>query len=92
MFTSPGLSATVTNLNDPTKQVTINITGSFHVSPTADGGQLFVVTGRNLLTDPFAGVVLAIGNFSFAFDANGNLTQPLKMQGGTTTDLCDLLK
>lgn len=92
IFTSPGLNATVTNLNDPAKQVTINITGSFHVSPTSDGGQLFVVTGRNLLTDPFAGVVLAIGNFSFAFDAKGNLTQPLTMQGGTLTNLCELLK
>ena len=53
---------------------------------------MFVVTGRNLLSDPFAGVVLAIGNFSFAFDVNGNLTQPLKMQGGTLTDLCALVK
>ena len=92
IFTSPGLNATVTNLNDPAKQVTINITGSFHVSPTSDGGQLFVATGRNLLTDPFARVVLAIGNFSFAFDAKGNLTQPLTMQGGTLTNLCELLK
>ena len=92
IFTSPGLDATVTNLNDRTKQVSVNITGSFHVSTTSDGGSLFVVTGRNLLTDPFAGVVLAIGNFSFAFDANGNLTQPLKMQGGTLTNLCALLQ
>jgi len=92
IFTSPGLDATVTNLIDPTKQVSVNITGSFHVSTTSGGGSLFVVTGRNLLSDPFAGVVLAIGNFSFAFDVNGNLTQPLKMQGGTLTDLCALVK
>ncbi len=92
IFTSPGLVATVTNLNNPAKQVALNITGSFHVSPTADGGQLFVVTGRNLLTDPFAGVVLAIGNFSFAFDANGNLTQPLTKQGGMFADICALLQ
>ena len=92
IFTSPGLDATVTNLMDPAKKVDLVITGSFHVSPTSDGGSLFVVTGRNLLTDPLAGVVLATGNFSFAFDANGNLTQPLKMQGGTITDLCALLK
>lgn len=51
-----------------------------------------MVTGRNLLTDPFAGVVLAIGNFSYAFDADGNLTQPLKMQGGTLTNLCASLE
>ena len=92
IFTSPGLDATVTNLIDPSKQVSLNITGSFHVSPTSDGGSLFVVTGRNLLTDPFAGVVLAVGNFSFAFDAKGNLTQPLTMQAGTLTNLCAALQ
>ncbi len=91
IFTSPGLFATVTNLNDPTKHLTLNITGSFHVSPTSGGGSLFTVTGRNLLTDPFAGVVLVTGNFSFAFDSLGNLTQPLTMQGGTITDLCTAL-
>jgi hypothetical protein len=72
--------------------VRLNITGAAHVSPTPDGGSLYVVTGRNLLTDPLAGVVLAIGNFSFAFDADGNLTQPLKMQGGTLTDICATLQ
>jgi hypothetical protein len=92
IFTSPGLNATVTNLTDPTKQVNLNITGSFHVSTTSDGTSVFVVTGRNLLTDPFAGVVLAIGNFSFAFDASGNLTQPLTMKAGTLTNLCALLQ
>jgi hypothetical protein len=50
-----------------------------------------MVTGRNLLTDPVAGVVLALGNFSFAFDANGNLVQPLTQQGGLLIDICALL-
>jgi hypothetical protein len=92
IFTSPGLDATVTNLINPSKQMTLNITGSFHVSTTSDGGSSFVVTGRNLLTDPSAGVVLAVGNFSFAFDAKGNLTQPLTMQGGTLMNLCAWLQ
>jgi len=87
--TSPNLNATVTNLANPTKQASLNITGVFHVS--ADG-TTFVVTGRNLLTDPIAGVVLAIGNFSFAFDASGNLIQPLTKQGGTLIDICKLLQ
>jgi hypothetical protein len=49
-----------------------------------------VITGRNCVTDPFAGIVLAIGNFSFAFDSSGNLVQPL--QGtGKLVPLCQLI-
>lgn len=91
IFTSPGLRATVTNLDDPTKKIDLVITGVFHVTSTPDGGQFFKVTGRNLLTDPYAGVVLVTGNFSFAFDAAGNLTQPLTMKAGVVTDLCAAL-
>jgi hypothetical protein len=90
--TSPNLNATVTNLANPTKQVNLNITGVFHVTTESDGTTAYVVTGRNLLTDPIAGVVLAIGSFSFAFDASGNLKQPLTKQGGNLIDICALLK
>ena len=90
--TSPGLDATVINLDDPANQVTLNITGSFHVSTEPDGSTLFVVTGRNLLADPIAGVVLAIGDFSFALDAAGGLIQPLTAQGGTLVDVCALIQ
>jgi hypothetical protein len=76
IFTSPGTNATLTNLSDPSKTVTLNITGSFHQS-TQNGNTVTVVTGRNLLGDPVAGFVLAIGTFSFVFDASGNLVQPL---------------
>jgi hypothetical protein len=90
--TSPNLNATVTNLANPTKQVSLNITGVFHITTESDGTTAYVVTGRNLLTDPIAGVVLAIGNFSFAFDASGNLKQPLTKQGGNLIDICALLQ
>jgi hypothetical protein len=49
-----------------------------------------VVTGRNLLFDPFAGFVLAIGRFSYAFDAEGILIQPLEGIG-RLIDICELL-
>jgi hypothetical protein len=91
IFTSPQLNATVTNLADPTKQLSLNITGSFHQTTNLDGTVVTVVTGRNLLTDPFAGVVLAIGKFSYAFDAAGNLTQPLQGKG-QLIDLCAVLQ
>ena len=90
IFTSPGLHATLTNLDDPTKQVTLNITGAFHQTTEQDGSVVTVSTGRSLLFDPQAGFVLAIGNFSFVFDANGNLIQPLQGQG-QLTDACALI-
>jgi hypothetical protein len=50
-----------------------------------------VVTGRNVLFDPEAGFVLAIGTFSFAFDPAGNLVQPLSGRG-RTIDICKLIQ
>ena len=91
IFTSPGLDVTVTNL-DNLKQVTLNVTGAFHQTTKANGDVVTVVTGRNFLTDPVAGVVLAIGNFSFAFDSTGTiLVQPLAGKG-TLTDVCGLIE
>jgi hypothetical protein len=49
-----------------------------------------MATGRNLLGDPDAGFVLAIGNFSYVFNAQGKLVQPLKGEG-QLTDICGLL-
>jgi len=90
IFTSPGLDATLTNLNDTTKSVTLNITGTFHQSTDSNGDTVTVVTGRNLLGDPDAGFVLAIGSFSFKFDASGNLVQPLAGHG-QLTKVCTLI-
>jgi hypothetical protein len=90
IFTSPDLNATVTNLFN-SHQVTLNVTGAFHQTTEANGDVVTVVTGRNLLGDPEAGFVLAIGNFSYAFDAGGNLIQPLAGRG-TLTDICGLIE
>jgi hypothetical protein len=81
IFTSPGLKATLTNLNDPTKSVTLNITGAQHQATDQNGDIVTIATGRNLLGDPDAGFVLAIGSFSFKFDASDNLVQPLAGTG-----------
>jgi hypothetical protein len=88
VFTSPAFFATLTNLADPTKQVTLNTTGAFHQTTEQDGSVVTVVTGRNLLLDPEAGFVLAIGNFSFVFDG-GNLI-PLEGEG-QLLDVCAML-
>ena len=90
--TSPGLDVTITNVETPENQATFNITGAFHNSAdTPETGLVTTrVTGRNLLSDPVAGTVIAIGNFSFVFDAEGNLVQPLEGKG-RLIDVCALL-
>jgi hypothetical protein len=89
IFLSPGLTWTITNL-DNLNQETFRIPGAFHVDTLENGDLETVATGRNILGDPVAGLVLAIGRFSFVFDAGGNLIQPL--QGtGRLIDLCELL-
>jgi hypothetical protein len=90
IFTSPMLNAVVTNLDDPSKKVTLNITGTFHVSIDPNGNVTTVVTGRNLMGDPVAGLVLAIGTFSFILDSTGNLIQPLAGTG-QLIDVCGLI-
>jgi hypothetical protein len=87
--TSPGAVLTLANL-DTEKQETFGITGAFHQDTLPNGDLVTVGTGRNLLFDPFAGLVLAIGRFSFVFDAQGNLIQPLAGRG-RQIDICELL-
>ena len=72
---------TLTNVSNRAKSVTLNIAGTSHQSTDANGDLVTVVTGRNLQGDPDAGFVLAIGSFSFKFDATGTLVQPLMGQG-----------
>jgi hypothetical protein len=91
IFTSPGLDVTITNLDSPENQAMFNITGTFHQTTNPENGEVTtVVTGRNLLFDPEAGTNIAIGNFSFVFDAEGNLVQPLAGEG-RLIDVCALL-
>ena len=89
IFTAPQLTATLRNL-DTGRSVTVSITGAFHQSTDQNGNVTTVATGRNLLGDPEAGFVLAIGDFSFVFDSNGNLIQPLTGQG-QLIDVCSLI-
>lgn len=90
ILTSPSLDVTVTNLDKPENQATFNITGSIHRSTLEDGSVETVLTGRNFAIDPVAGTVVAIGRFSFVFDANGTLIQP-QTGKGQRIDVCELL-
>lgn len=52
------------------------------------------ITGRNLPFDPVRGVNLTIGNFSFVFDAEGNLIKAFDdppAGNGQVIDVCALL-
>jgi hypothetical protein len=87
---SPGLYVTITNL-DNGEQATFNITGSVLTkNPDSEGNVETVLTGRNLAIDPVAGTVITIGNFTFVFDAEGNLVQPQEGTGDRI-DICELL-
>jgi hypothetical protein len=90
LITSPGLDVTLTNTETGTSE-TFNVTGAVRVLPPDEEGiQVTEVTGRNLLIDPEAGFVVASGNFSFAFDEEGNLVQPLEGEG-QLIDVCEAL-
>jgi hypothetical protein len=93
IMTSPGLFVTVTNLDTPENQVTLNITGAAHQTTAENGDVTTKITGRNLPFDPEAGVNLTIGNFSFVFDAEGNLLQSFEDTDGKgqVIDVCALL-
>jgi hypothetical protein len=91
ILTAPNLFVTLTNLEDPSKQVTLNATGSFEETINPDGSIVTVSRGRSVLTDPVtAGLVLVIGKFSFVTDAEGNIIQPLEGQG-QIIDICQMI-
>lgn len=90
IVTAPGQHAVVTNLDDPSKVVTLNIPGVSHQTIEQNGDVVTVVTGRNLMGDPEAGLVLAIGKFSYIFDSGGNLIQPLAGEG-RLIDVCEMI-
>ena len=89
IMTSPGLDVTVTN-EITGEQARFSITGTFFETTAENGDVTTVITGRNLLFDPDAGIVLLSGNFSFVFDAEGNLLQSFEGEG-QVIDVCELL-
>ena len=92
LFTSPKLTATFTNLDDPSRQETLGITGAIRQTVLENGEVELVFTGRNLVIglDPLSGFVITVGRFSTAFDADFNITQPLT-GNGQLIDVCELL-
>jgi hypothetical protein len=98
IFLSPGQEVTLTNVDDPSHSVTLNITGSFHQTTLENGSVLTEYDGRNLLGDPMImsdnghqpGLVLVTGHFSTIQDSTGQFVQFLEGQG-RVVDVIDLL-
>jgi hypothetical protein len=90
LSTSPGLRVTLTNVEEPSNQVSYVITGSFLIRELDDGNEFVVARGRNIVFGPDVGMFLTIGRFTFvAFDADGTplaLTQP--EGNGRLIDVC----
>ena len=87
---SPGLSWTLTNL-DSGRRKTFVITGAFHLSTLESGLPQLVVTGRNILGAPGAGLSLVIGREVLVLDPESQLFLPVGEPRGRVIDLCELL-
>lgn len=93
IFTSPGLKATFTNLDNLSRRETLGITGAIREDLLENGDVELVFTGRNLVIgfNPIADFVVTIGRFSVAFDEEFNVTQPLSGKG-QIINVCQLLQ
>jgi hypothetical protein len=90
LFTSPELRITLTNLEEPTKEVKYVITGSFLATELDDGNFFVVARGRNLIFGPDVGMLLTIGRFTFiGFNAEGATVALTRPTGeGRLIDVC----
>jgi hypothetical protein len=93
LITSPNLRITLTNLNEPTNQVTYVITGSFLTTERPDGNLDVEARGSNLIFGPEVGIFLTIGQFTFiGFEDEGAVVAITPPTGeGSLTDVCAVL-
>jgi len=94
IVTAPKQRTVVTNLADPSKSVTLNVEGALHGSVGPQGELTIVATGRNLLADPIANImVLTVGTFQYTFDLNTGFPDLSDLSGeGTLIDVCAMIE
>ena len=95
LITSPGLRATLTNLEDPDNQVSFGITGPIRLTELENGVLLAVGRGRNLLLDPGGGTFLTIGRVVFTLTPTavpGVFDITILESTGPVIDVCALLE
>ena len=93
VVTAPKQATVVTNLDDPSKSVTLNVTGVLHASFGPQGEVMVVATGRNLLADPNANImILTIGTFKYIFDPSTGFPDLIDLSGeGQLIDVCAMI-
>ena len=93
LITSPNLRITLTNVTEPTNQVTYVITGSFLTTERTYGNLDVEARGSNLIFGPEVGIFLTIGHFTFiGFEDEGAVVAITPPTGeGSLTDVCAVL-
>jgi|SRR5215211_1607568 len=94
LITSPNLRITLTNVTEPTNQVTYVITGSFLTTERTDGNLDVEARGRNLIFGEGVGIFLTIGQFTFIgreVDEGVIVALTPPTGEGSLTDVCALL-
>ena len=94
LITSPNLRITLTNVTEPTNQVTYVITGSFLTTERTDGNLDVEARGRNLIFGEEVGIFLTIGQFTFIgreVDEGVIVAITPPTGEGSLTDVCALL-
>jgi len=86
LFKNPGLRVTLTNVDEPTNQVTYVSTGTIRLTELEDGELLLVTTGRTVLFNEDIGILVPIGRFTLVIDKKGNFSQPTG--NGRLIDAC----
>lgn len=91
IITSPNSKTVATNLDDPSKSVTLDVNGAGHLSIDPQGNLRLVATGRNLVQDPGLNIMVLIsGRFEFVFDPNTGLLTDL-VGNGQLLDICAMI-
>jgi hypothetical protein len=86
IFTGPGQMVTITNAEDPSKSVTLSITGTFM---SREGSDVTVARGRSVIVLPGQGLALIVGRFLFTETEEGEVLQP--GGAGTITPVCPMI-
>ena len=96
--TAPGLTVTMTNLEEPDNQITVSDTAAWQFTPLANGETLFVGRGQFFLffDEDFTeelqqGIYLAIGRITWVEDAEGNPDASTFRNDGQLIDVCATL-
>jgi hypothetical protein len=92
LVTAPTTFNTFTNLQDPSKSVTLNITGPAIVEPVQNGQITIHGLGRGVVFGPSFGIHLLIGEWTFVIDANTGLLLEAPTGNGQMIDICELIQ